>query len=120
MALTHLALKSFACAGVMERSGEEHMSFHNQHGHVVGESYLLSLKSMHLGVKYMREVLGLMPLHTEPLPINMRRLIMDFGATEHSFCHHIIRHVYSTSVFMCITLGSKPSVPITSPAEESI
>ena len=120
MALTHLALKSFACVGVMERSGEEHMSFHNQYGHVVGESHLLPLKSMHPGVKHMREVLGLMPLHTEPLPINMWRLIMDFGATEHSFCHHIISHVYGTSVFMCITLGSKLSVPITSPAEESI
>ena len=113
--MAHFTLKLLACAGFMERSGEEHVAFDNrQHDHLVGESLLPRPKWMHPGLKHVREVVGLMPLHTEPLPMNIWRLLMDFGATEYSFCHYIIPHFHGTSVFMCITLGCEPSAPTTS------
>ena len=68
----------------------------------------------HLGLKHVREVLGFAPLHKPPLPINVWRLLMELGATERSFCQHIIPHFHGTSVFMCITLGCKPSAPTAS------
>lgn len=112
MASEHVSLKLPAYTGFIERSVEDNVVFDNhQHDHLVGESIRARSKLMHPGVNHVREVLGFMPIHMEPLPINIWRLLMDFGATEHSFCHNIIPHFHGTSVFMCISLRGELLVP---------
>ena len=69
------------------------------------------MDSTHPGLKHVREVLGMAPLHARPLPISAWRLLMDFAAAERSFCHNIIPHFHETSVFMCVAPGSSSPAP---------
>ena len=59
-------------------------------------------RSAYCALMHMHNILCLTPLHEIPLPYSAWRLLLDFAACEHSFCHNIIPHFVGTCVFMCI------------------
>jgi hypothetical protein len=68
------------------------------------------MDAIHPCLQHIQEVLGMVPLHSRPLPIAAWRLLMDFAAVEHSFCHNIIPYFHNAFVVLCVAPRITPSL----------